>query len=175
MTSSEVRARLTGLRLRSRVDTVREVVGRLKGGESAYSLYGGSDAIVAKATALKIRDLLNQGKLSFLPDVSGEVTVAMDKGGWMMQDRDRLGDKDKGSLGMKQDNDGLGDGLQGITEAIRETLGGSRPDTSREHREEWGTEPTIVDAIYALVEAVDRLGKVVSESIDGLTGEVRRL
>ena len=39
----------------------------------------------------------------------------------------------------------------------------SRVDTVREDR---GTEPTIVDAIYALVEAVDRLGKVVSESID---------
>ena len=173
MTSSEVRAQLTELRLRSRVDTVREVVQRLKGGESAYSLYGGSDAIVAKATALKIRDLLNQGKLSFLPDVSGEVAVAMDKGGWMMQDRDRLGDKDKGGWWMKQDS--VGDGLWEITEAIKETLGGERPDTSREKREESGTEPTIVDAIYALVEAVDRLGKVVSESIDGLTGEVRRL
>ena len=65
-----------------------------------------------------------------------------------------------------QDNDGVGDGLQGITEAIRETLGGTRPDTWWEDREEGETEPTIVDAIYALVEAVDRLGKVVSESID---------
>ena len=73
-----------------------------------------------------------------------------------------------------QDRDRLGDGLQGITEAIRDTLGGEEPDTSREKREEREAELTI-DAIYALVEAVDRLGKVVSESIDGLTGEVRRL
>lgn len=81
-----------------------------------------------------------------------------------MQNSDRLEDTDKGGWWMEEDS--VGDRLQGITEAIRETLGGTRPDTSRENREEWETEPTIVDAIYALVEAVDRLGKVVSESID---------
>ena len=79
----------------------------------------------------------------------------------MMQDRDRLGDTDKGGLGMMQE----------IAEAIRDTLGGEEPDTSREkrekreEREEREAELTI-DAIYALVEAVDRLRKVVSESID---------
>lgn len=75
MKPAEIKTRLRGLGLRLQVDIVREAVQRLKNGESVYSLYGRSDHIMAKATALKIRSLWKQGELSFVLDVSSEIAM----------------------------------------------------------------------------------------------------
>ena len=76
MNSAEIKTQLKALDLRLTFDIVREAVQRLKNGDSVYSLYEGSGKIVAKATAGKIRNLWNQGKLNFVLDVSHEATIA---------------------------------------------------------------------------------------------------
>ncbi len=59
-------------------DTVREAASHLVTRNSLYSLYQGKSALVAKATATKIRHLFREGKLRFLLDRPPEF-VAIDR------------------------------------------------------------------------------------------------
>lgn len=58
--------RLKDLGVRLPPDVAREAVQRLRNGESAYALYKGSNAILAKVTAEKLKRLAAEGALEFL-------------------------------------------------------------------------------------------------------------
>jgi hypothetical protein len=71
MNTLEINAQLGQIGLRTRFEVVREVVQRLKNGDSLYSMY--NSRFVAKGTAVKIRKLWDAGKLNFLLDVATEM------------------------------------------------------------------------------------------------------
>ena len=76
MKQSEAVTKLRALGLTRPVDVVREAVQRLRNGESVYRLHHEDPPLVAKATAKKIRDLLNEGKLSFLFEIQPGLEAA---------------------------------------------------------------------------------------------------
>lgn len=68
--------RLRDLGLRIPPEVVREAIQRLGNGESLYQLHSGENPLVAKATARKVRDLLNANQLGFLIEIQPELENA---------------------------------------------------------------------------------------------------
>ena len=75
----EATTKLRALKIRVPVEVVREAVQRLRNGESVYRLHHEFPPLVAKATAKKIRDRLNDGKLSFLFEIQPEFEAAQEE------------------------------------------------------------------------------------------------
>ena len=73
MLISDASSRLRKLGLRTPLEVVREAAQRLQNGESLYRLHSGEIPLVAKATARKIKELLDEGKLSFLFGIQPDV------------------------------------------------------------------------------------------------------
>ncbi|MDA1129645.1 MAG: hypothetical protein O2913_13265 [Chloroflexi bacterium] len=76
MKISEATNKLRALGVRTPVEVVGEAVQRLRNGESIYRLHSGVAHLVARATARKIKKLLDEGKLGFLFEVQPELETA---------------------------------------------------------------------------------------------------
>jgi hypothetical protein len=68
MLMQDDRKRLRGLGLRTSPEVIREAEQRIRNGESVYKLHTGDPPLLAKATARKIKGLLDGNKLGFLFD-----------------------------------------------------------------------------------------------------------
>ena len=66
MSPTEATIRLRALGLRTRLEVVQEAVQRIRNGESLYGLHSGEIPLMAKGTARKIKNLLDNGELGFL-------------------------------------------------------------------------------------------------------------
>jgi len=71
--SFDAAEKLRELGLTTSPEVVREAVQRIKNGESLYGLYMGEIRLMAKATAVKVKNLLDAGKLDFLLDMGAEL------------------------------------------------------------------------------------------------------
>lgn len=72
--SAEAVHKLKALGLREPLDTVVEVVGRIKNGYSLYSIYNEIPPFVSKGTVRKLRDMFKHGKLNFVLELMGDCT-----------------------------------------------------------------------------------------------------
>ena len=73
MLISDASTRLRELGFRTPLEVVREAVQRLQNGESLYRLHSGEIPLVAKGTARKIKEFLDEGKLGFLFEIQPDL------------------------------------------------------------------------------------------------------